>query len=49
MISIDTSTNITKRANKLSEPVKDGGRSALKAWAATHPDMAQPITALLPN
>jgi hypothetical protein len=48
-ISVDTSTNITQTANKLTEPVTDGGVGALRAWTASHPDMARKMASLVPN
>lgn len=48
-ISVGTSTNVTQKANKLTDPVTDGGVGALRAWASSHPDMAHKIASLLPN
>lgn len=48
-ISVDTSTNVTQKANKLTEPVGDGGVGALRAWASSHPDKAHDVALLIPN
>jgi len=47
MIGIDTSTKVAQKANQLIQPVKDGGRAALSAWAAVHPVMAPAIGLLI--
>jgi hypothetical protein len=48
-ISVDTSTKVTQKANKLTDPVTDGGVGALRAWASSHPDMAPKIASLVPK